>query len=54
MYSVQPFLNLENIRHLADFFQNCLGPMGSHKMFVTSAGQVRVTRLSSRIGDKEK
>ena len=49
MYSVQPFLNLDNIHHLAEFFRSCLGPKGSYKMFVTSAGQVRVTRLSSRI-----
>ena len=49
MYSIQPFLNLDNIPHLAEFFRKSLGPKGSYKMFVTSAGQVRVSKLSSRI-----
>lgn len=49
MFSVLPFCNFDNLRDLKQFFDASIGPKGSCKMFVTSAGQVRVTNTSQRL-----
>lgn len=49
MYYVQPFLNVDNIRALGEFFRSALGPRGGLTLFVTSAGQMRVTSISQRL-----
>ena len=51
MYTVVPFLNPENLRDLISTLSSCIGPYGTLKMFVTSAGQIRVTKCSRRVAD---
>jgi hypothetical protein len=49
MFKVTPFLNVDNLHELRNFFLTSMGPNGSYKMIVTSGGQVRVTSTSVRI-----
>ena len=48
-YSVQPFITKENLQELGAMLRSAIGKKGTSKMFVTSAGQIIVSRLSSRL-----
>ena len=45
-YQVQPFVNQENLQELSEFFRKSIGPKGTYKFFITSAGQTRVCKSS--------
>ena len=47
--SVQPFVVKDNLKDLGDFFRSSLGRNGNFKMFVSTVGQVIVSRISPRI-----
>jgi len=47
MYEVRPFsMAVENLNSLRDFFLSSMGPKGSYKILITSAGQVQYFRLT--------